>query len=345
MMKNKIDWDKVNSYIKNGEMELAICHLYGLPDFFNPYASAYAPGVELQPKWDIPKKVAICCAITGSVFSKKANPHHPISPEEILADAFECCEAGASNIHLHVRDESGYNALDLKRFHQVIDPIREKYPNVVVCGCVVPFAPGDWERMEIAFREGLLDQTPVNTTAVYIGDTLFAKPPHAIIKKAELCERYDVKPQIAIYSDGDIDNARRYLIAPGVLRKPYSWILLPGIVGCSPMYSSLTMVDTLMGQVRRIREIDEDPRIIVCAGGRASFYLATLSLVLGLNIRVGKEDTIWQYPHRDDLIESNAEVYERAVTIARALAREPATPGEYVELMGLRRIGGKVIKK
>jgi 3-keto-5-aminohexanoate cleavage enzyme len=66
-------------------------------------------------------------------------------------------------------------------------------------------------------------------------------------------------------------------------------------------------------------------------------------LLLGLNIRVGKEDTIWEYPHKDNLIKSNAEIYKRTVQIAKALGREPATPDEYVKMMGLRRQGGKVI--
>ena len=342
-MTDKINWDLVKSYEKDGEMDLSIGNLYGYPEFLNSKESVYAPGVELQPKWEIPDKVAICSAIVGAMQSKATNPNHPITVEEIRKEALEVCEAGAANVHIHVRDENGINVMDLDKFHQVIDPIREKYPEILVCGCLVPFVLGDWGRAEEAMKSGLVDQTPVNTVASYIGDSLFAKAPHSIIRKAELCEKYDVKPQIAVYSDGDIDNARRYLIAPGVVRKPYYWILLPGLVGTSPMYTPMSMVDVLMGYVRRIREIDEDSRIMVCAGGRASSYLTTLAMLLGLNIRVGKEDTIWQYPHKDDLIESSAEIYKRTVTIARALAREPATPDEYVEMMGLRRKGGKVI--
>jgi 3-keto-5-aminohexanoate cleavage enzyme len=237
------------------------------------------------------------------------------------------------------------NVLDVDRFHQVIDPIKSKYPDVLVCGCAVPVFPGDFSKMEEVLKEGLFDQTPVNTVATYLGDSLFCKMPQIMIKKAELCEKYDVKPQIAVYSDGDIDNARRFLINTDVLSKPYYWILLLGLVGCSPMYSSLSMVDTLVGYVRRIREIDLDSKIMVVSGGRASSHLTTLAMLLGLDVRVGKEDTIWKYPHSDELIMRNVDIYKETVQLARLMGREPATPSEYIKKFGLRRHGGKVIGK
>jgi 3-keto-5-aminohexanoate cleavage enzyme len=343
-MGDKIDWDRVNHHISDEEMDTVIVKPYGLPEFLNPLRSVYAPEIEVQPKWDIPEKIAICSAVVGAMHSKNTNPHHPMSVEEIKKEALECCAAGAANVHIHVRDDNGINVLDLNKLHQVIDPIREQYPDVLVCGCLVPTFPGDWARVTTALEEGLVDQTPVNTVASYVGDSLLVKPPHAMIKKAELCEKNHVKPQIAVYSDGDIDNARRYLIEPGLMSKPYYWILLPGLVGCSPMYTPMSMVDTLMGYVRRIREIDPDSKIMCAAGGRASSHVATLSILLGLNIRIGMEDTIWMYPHKDDLIESNSALYKQIVSITTALGREPATPDEYVEMMGLRRKGGKVIE-
>jgi 3-keto-5-aminohexanoate cleavage enzyme len=343
-MSDKVNWKLVNEMFET-KGKVAGGELYGYPEFIDPLKSVFVPGVELQPKWDVPEKVAICTAITGAFHSKATNPYHPITVEEIKKEAMETCEARAANVHIHVRDDNGMNTLDVDRFHEVIDPLKEKYPGVVICGCVVPWADGDFVRMERAFKENLFDQTPVCPTTTYVGDTLYYKQPYLMIKKAELCEKYDVKPQIAIYVDGDIDNARRYLIESGVLRKPYYWILLPGLVGCSPMYSPLSMTDTLVNQVRRIREVDADSRIMVCASGRASSYLTTLALLLGLEIRVGKEDSIWKYPHKDDNIESNAQIYKNTVALARLLGREPATRKEYVERFGLRRQGGKLLKK
>ncbi|SMC79335.1 3-keto-5-aminohexanoate cleavage protein [Papillibacter cinnamivorans] len=341
-MNSKVNWELVNALVQSDD-NVSISRLYGYPELLNPLESVFAPGVELQPKWEIPNEVAICTAITGAMNSRKSNPNQPVTVEQIREEAMECCEAGAANVHIHVRDDNEINAMDLDRFHQVIDPIHEKYPDVLVCGCAVPFVPGEFEKMEQLLKEGLFDQTPVNTVASYLSDTLFCKPPHVMIKKAEICEKYGVKPQIAIYSDGDIDNARRYLINTGVLSKPYYWILLPGLVGCSPMYSSLSMIDTLMGYVRRIREIDAGSQIMVVSGGRASSHITALSLLMGLDVRVGKEDTIWRYPHKDEMIRRNVDVYRETVQMARLLGREPATPSEYVKKFGLKRQGGKRI--
>lgn len=341
---SKINWDKVNSYFEKGKEDLAMGFIYGYPESLNPLESVFAPGVELQPKWDVPKEIAICCAVVGGMHSKATNPYQPITVEEIRKEALEVCAAGAANVHIHVRDENGINTFDLEKFHAVIDPIKEKYPEVIICGCMVPFAPGDWDRMDAALKEGLFDQTPVNTVASYLGDMLLCKSPAAMIKKAEMCLNNDVKPQIAVYSDGDIDNAKRYLIEPGVIPRPSYWILLPGLVGCSPMYGPLDMCDVLVSYTRRIREIDPDAEIMVCAGGRACSYLSTLAVMLGLNIRVGKEDTIWRFPNSDERIKSNAEIYKDTVQLVRLLGREPCTPAQYIKKIGLKRQGGKLIK-
>ena len=156
---------------------------------------------------------------------------------------------------------------------------------------------------------GMLDTTPINTTANYASDRLFAPYPHHIIEKCELVQKYGVHPQLAVFTDGDVDNAYRYLIAPGLLEKPYTWCVVPGLPGCSPTSSPDVMIESVMHIVHRIREIS-DQRIMICSGGCGSSYMVTLALILGLDIRVGMEDTIWKWPHKDDLIEANVECFE-----------------------------------
>jgi 3-keto-5-aminohexanoate cleavage enzyme len=51
---------------------------------------------------------------------------------------------------------------------------------------------------------------------------------------------------------------------------------------------------------------------------------------------VGKEDTIFKYPHSDDVTLSNKEIVEQTVTIARMLGREPMTGPEYREALGMK---------
>jgi len=351
MSKGKVNWDYVEEWKKDpnplGQKEEFQCIWipYGLPEIVDPERTMYGIDVEVQPKWDIPKKVFISQTIVGAFYSKVGNPNQPIKPDEIRDQALECLAAGAPNVHIHVRDEQGYNVLDPELFHYVIDPIREQYPDRIVCGCMVPFQKGEWEKMIECLQDGLLDQTPINSVAAFCGDTLFCKPPHVMIEKTRICQELGVKPQIAVYSDGDIDNADRYLIKTGVLEKPYYWIILPNLPGGSPMQNPKAMVEGLMHLVNRIKEIDEGSQIVVCASGRASCYLTTLALLLGLHIRVGMEDSVWRWPHRDEKIGRNIDTYLAAKQTVELLGREIIEPAEFRKMMGMRKAGGKLKKK
>ena len=208
----------------------------------------------------------------------------------------------------------------------MIAPLRERYPEVMFDGCLVAVTDEESKAMEPTMKSGLFDALPVNTTAICCGDSMFFKPPHVVIEKARIVQDAGCKPIISVYDDGDIDNARRFLVASGVLKKPYYWLILPALPGCSPMHNPEQMVDGLMRMVRSIRDIDRDAFILVCAAGRASTYLATFAVLLGLHVRVGMEDTLWPYPHRDDIIKRNVDHFLQMKSIAELLGRELMTP-------------------
>lgn len=332
-MADKIRWDVVDKWLES-ERE-CIVHNYGFPEVVDPIGSAFTDGINIQPPWDIPKKIVISQTIVGSFYRKEDNPNHPITPEEIYESAKEVAELHPPTIHIHVRNEAGYNYLEPEVFHQVIDPLKRDYPDIVFDGCAVPVVPGEYEKMLQVLRKRLLEVTPVNTTATYCGDMLFVKQPHLMIDKARKCQEMGVKPQIAVYSDGDLDNAYRYLIRPGLLERPLCWCVLPALPGGSPMHSPRQMVECLMRYVNFIFDIDPESHIIVCAAGRGSSYLATLAMLLGLHVRVGMEDTVWQWPHRNEKIQNNAEHYKAFKALAELLGREVATGDEYREMIGL----------
>jgi 3-keto-5-aminohexanoate cleavage enzyme len=332
MTKDKVNWDYIEEWKKKEKGDFKLIGVpFGLPEFMDPFGTKYGLNVEIQPAWNVPKKVFVCQAIVGAFISKRANPNQPITPEETREQALACLEAGAPNVHIHVRDKDGYNVLDPELLHFVIDPLREKYPDRIVCACLVTDRPGQWAKLIQCLKDGLV--------ATYLGDTAALKPPHVMIEKTRLCQEYGVKPQVAVYSDGDIDNADRYLIKTGLLEKPYYWIILPALPGCSPMHSPKAMVEGLMHFVNRIREIDEGSEIVVCAAGRASSYLATFALLLGLDIRVGMEDTVWMWPHRNELIKNNVEVYKMFEQLIKLLGREIMSPDEFRKKVGMKNLG------
>ncbi len=329
---NRINWDHVEKWYDRDGLKTN-WRPWGMPEIVDPRRSAFAD-VDQMPRWKLDDRIAISVTMNGAFFSKNVNPAVPNTPDEIIRSAEEAIADGAEIIHLHVRDDKGYNVLDPDLFRRVIEPLRERHPHVAIDGCLVAVNDEESDAMERMMKANLLDAVPINTTAILLADNMFFKSPHAIIKKAKLALDAGVKPQIAVYSDGDIDNARRFLIDSGLLEPPFFWLVLPALPGCSPMYSPDSMISGLTRYVQTIREISQDSVISVCAAGRASTYLATLAALMGLHVRVGMEDTVYKWPHRGDLLDSNAGHFRMVRSIAENLGRRLMTASEYLDAIG-----------
>lgn len=331
---NSVRWDRVQKGFERtgGRM---VWKPYGFPEIIDPENSHFHDG-GIQPRWDVPDKIVVQPAITGAFYTKAANPNQPISVDEILADAQACARAGASAIHLHVRGDNGYNSLDPERFKAVVDPLRDEFKDISVDGCYVTALEGEWDEMKRALGEKILDGVPVNTAALFNGDALFAKPAPMMFEKTRLILETGAAPIVAVYTDADVNNAERFLFRSGLLDPGQVWCVLPSIPGSSPMENPKQMFDGLQRFVSLIRDCDPEAKILVCAAGRASIFLATAAALLGLHVRVGMEDTVWRYPHKDEKLTSNLEAFLQIKTIVEALGREVATPTEYREIMGVK---------
>ena len=95
------------------------------------------------------------------------------------------------------------------------------------------------------------------------------------------------------------------------------------------------MTSGLLHLTERVFDIDPTSVVMICAAGRASSHLATLAALLGLHVRLGMEDTIWEYPHKDDLITNNAALFQRFKGIVEGIGRRVATGEEYRSMIGL----------
>jgi 3-keto-5-aminohexanoate cleavage enzyme len=333
---NTVRWDVVQEGFDRtgGRM---IWKPYGFPEIIDPEHSKFFEGT-IQPRWDVPDKIVVQSAITGAFYTKTANPDQPITVDEILTSAQECARAGASAIHLHVRGDNGYNSLDPERFKAVVDPLRAEFRGISVDGCYVTALDGEWDEMKRALKENILDGVPINTTAVFNGDAIFAKPVPMMFEKTRLILESGAAPIVAVYTDADVNNADRFLFRSGLLGPGQVWCVLPSIPGASPMENPRQMIEGLTRFVNLIRDTDPEAKILVCAAGRASVFLATAAALLGLHVRVGMEDTVWKYPHKDEKIQSNLEAFLQIKTIVEALGREIATPLEYREIMGVKEL-------
>jgi 3-keto-5-aminohexanoate cleavage enzyme len=170
------------------------------------------PDIDPMPRWNLSEKILISTTMNGAFFSKRANPNIPVETREIIASAEEAIEAGAQLIHVHVRDESsGLNVLDVDRFRRVIEPLRERYPQIAIDACLVAVDEAESEAMERMIESRLLDAVPVNTTAILVADNMFFKSPQAILAKTRKILQAGLTPQIAVYTDADVDNGSSFL--------------------------------------------------------------------------------------------------------------------------------------
>lgn len=334
---NLINWEMVREY--SAQYGKIVPNVRFGKDAVVPDRTQFAPSVNIQPKWNLHNKIMINTTICGGFFSKDTNPNIPITTKEIYEEARAICLAGAPMIHVHVRDDNGYNTLDYDKFHEVLDPIKEEFPDVIIDGCLVANRPGYWEAMETCLKEKMFDISPVNCTANYAGDRVFAPYPYQIIEKCELLLKYGCKPHLAVFNDGDVDNAYRYLIATKLIEPPYDFGILPALPGCSSMNSPERMLEGLMRLNGLIHEAAPGAHVLTCCAGRASSYLAVASFLLGMSVRVGMEDTPWKWPHKDDLITSNAEMFTNTREMAKLMGLEVYTSQEYREAMEIGRVG------
>lgn len=316
------DWDKLGKI--------------GMNDF-TPEELAFVPEPEDQPKWKIPDKVAIQCAISGggARITPKQNPNQPGDLDEIRNAAEEAIKVGPTVVHIdnalyacHTRDGREIPVGD--SYTYVAKPLLEKFGREKIA-THINCLKGSFQQQMTPVVNGIAELTYMHAK----GSLKWLNTAIPILKEN------GVKSEIVVHANGEIDLAERHLIRTGLLPNPNLWILLHGLPNRIPSYfreympNEKAMCQDLQFVVERIREIDPEGFITVCCAGRASKYLVTMALILGLNIRVGMEDTVWRYPHKDEKIKSNAEEVRWAIELARLLGREVMTPNEFRTVIGL----------
>ncbi|OFZ99326.1 MAG: hypothetical protein A3H35_04925 [Betaproteobacteria bacterium RIFCSPLOWO2_02_FULL_62_17] len=288
-------------------------------------------------------KLIVTVAPTSNFHGKEANPALPFSPQEVADAVHECWNEGASIAHIHGRNEAGLPTNDPAFFQEADRLIRERKSDIVLQHSMAPANPMLLGLKEGDINDGIrtttttpppemasLEVAPSNIIAdgrVYnmLWDRLWAR------KTAQYLKDKGIKPEVEIYNNSDMDDLD-YLIDQGVLNKPYyaSFVLgMHKVNNQASRYSPrhlMHLVDLL----------PRDCIFSVLGIGPAEFQAATLSMLLGGNVRVGFEDNI--YIERGKLAKSNAELVRKIVRIGRELGREIASPAEAREMLGIPRL-------
>jgi len=271
-------------------------------------------------------KIILSVATTGSWPTKAQNPGLPVTPEEIAQAAVESWREGAAVVHVHVRDDAGKMSCDLSRFQRVRELIRDQG-----CDILINFSTsggagrvGEEERfnsLAAGPELGSLDAGSMN-----FNDRIFLNPPDFLEELARRMLAAHVKPEIEVFDSGMIGNALA-LEGKGLIPSPLWWQFVLGVKGGAPATarSLLHLVDSLpAGSLWS-----------VCAVGGRQLSMNVLAIAIGGHARTGLEDNL--YYRRGELARSNAQLVARLIRIARECGREPATPAEAREILGLAR--------
>ena len=270
-------------------------------------------------------KLIIPCAITGAETTKEMQPALPVTPEEIAAGAFEAYEAGASILHLHVRQDDGSPTQDVAIFKKAIDLVRAKCDMVieVTTGGAVGMTPEErLQPVTLNPEMASLDCGTVNFGDDYIVNTLPIMRQFAKEMRAR-----GVRPTLECFDLGHV-YASHILIKEGLLDEPYHYGLVLNVPGAAKYE-----VDVLDFMVRKLPKGAFFTAFGI--GGKAHVDSIYATIALGGHLRVGFEDNI--YYGKGRLAKSNAELVERAARIAKDCGRELARPEDVRQMLKLRR--------
>jgi 3-keto-5-aminohexanoate cleavage enzyme len=268
----------------------------------------------------------ITVAITGSQPSKAQNPAVPTQPAEQIESTHAAYEAGASLVHIHVRDDQDKSSSDIEKFRQVQVGIAKHCP-----GMIIQFSTGGRGR-EASERGAALalkpDMGSLATGSVNFATIIYENPPQLIDDLANDMLKYDVKPECELFDLAMLYNAK-VLVDRGLLKGPAHVQFVLGIPGALPAREKI--VDFMLEE---LTEMLPDATWTAAAIGRQQLEANHWALKRGGHVRTGLEDNI--YFEKGRLASSNAELVKRVADLCGKYDRHPATTAEARALLGLR---------
>jgi uncharacterized protein (DUF849 family) len=304
-------------------------------------------------------KVIISCAVTGAIHTPSMSPHLPITPEEIAASSIAAAEAGASIIHLHARDPlTGQPTPDPAVFMQFLPRIKQSTDAVINITTGGGLGMTVEERLAAPIQASpemcSLNMGSMNFNIARAGDKI-TEWKHAWEKPyLDMTEDYifrntfkDIRRVVEImgkghgtrfefecYDVGHLYNLA-YLLDQKVVEGPLFIQSIFGILGgIGADYQNLQfMRDTAN------RLFGDQYVWSVLAAGRHQMAFTTMAGILGGNVRVGLEDSL--YIAKGKLAASNAEQVAKIKRILEDLSLEIATPAEARAMLNLK--GGDMV--
>jgi 3-keto-5-aminohexanoate cleavage enzyme len=264
----------------------------------------------------------LTAAIVGAEITRTQTPYLPITPQEIADEAARCRDAGASVVHLHVRNPDGTPTQSSALFAEAIEAIRKK------TDVIVQTSTGGAVGMNVEERAGPLSCRPematLNCGTLNFGNDVFVNARPQIRELARRIRDAGSMPELECYEVGHIDEALA-LADEGLITRPLHFQFVLGVPGG---IGAREEVIRFMAQ-----QVPSGSTWGVAAVGRYQKPMTEAALRLGGNARVGIEDNI--YLSKGVLAEGSAPLVTQAAAFARSVGRSPVTPARARALLGL----------
>ncbi|HLL08444.1 MAG TPA: 3-keto-5-aminohexanoate cleavage protein [Nocardioidaceae bacterium] len=265
-------------------------------------------------------------APTGAETAKSDVPALPTTLAELVETATRCEAAGAAMVHVHIRDDEHRPTLDLGRLRATVEALRAETT------LVVQLSTGGAVSDPLADRLRVLDAEPDSCSltmgTVNFGDDVFMNPWRFVVELYALTQEREVVPEFELFDLGHVAALHRLLDGYGL---PYGGRvhcdLVMGVPGGMP-----GSADALVAAVNALP--DAVTSWSATGIGRTALPVALASLAKGGHLRVGMEDTLTLAKGRP--VEHNAQLVQRAATLAELAQRPPMSTDEARDLLQVK---------
>lgn len=291
------------------------------------------------------RKVIVTCALTGAGDTTAKSEHVPVTPDEIAADAIAAARAGASVVHIHVRDpQTKQGSRDTELYREVVRQIRDSDVDPVInltAGMggdlvVDPTEPtvqlpgtdlvSGLERLahveELRPEICTIDCGSLNFGE---GSQLYVSTPDMLREGAARIRELGVKPEMEIFDTGNLWFAN-VMVEEGLIAPPPLYQLCMGIPYGAPVDPALLQA--------MVNLLPAGAQWTSFAIGRNQLPWVAQSVLLGGHVRVGLEDNLYL---AKGIKATNAQLTERAISIVTDLGSSVATPDEAREILQLEK--------
>jgi len=272
------------------------------------------------------RPMVINVAMTGAVPGKRDNPNVPLTPEEIAADAIACAEAGASVVHLHVRDEDGSPVHRRDLYERAMGPIRDKVPELIVCVTTSSRVDPDPRHRMIGLDldpELRPDLGSLTLGSFNFPKVISANPPDQIVALLEHMGEQGIRPELEVFELGMV-NTLHVLRDRGLIPDPPIVNILLGSSGSAPAF---------IGDLGHI--VERLPSNAEWAAAGIGIFQRPITLAAAAmdgNVRTGLEDNPRGHGEGEW---GNVDAVSFCVAAAAIAGRAVATPEETRARFGL----------